>query len=162
MRKKINLLLFLIISVCLLNTGIFAAEKINVKDKEIVNFINKAVQYMEKNGTTKQKEAEVFKKFDDPKGIFVKGDIYLFTYNFDGVCLQNCMFPNLENLGLLDMKSPDGKLIIKEMIEGTKKNGQAWITFKWPYPNSKKIGTKRTFYKGVAGKNIFIGAGYYL
>ncbi|WAH35637.1 methyl-accepting chemotaxis protein [Alicyclobacillus dauci] len=53
--------------------------------------------------------------------------------------------PALEGKGNLNLKSPDGQYITKELVQvGSQPNG-GFITYKWPLPNSKQVAYKITY-----------------
>jgi len=136
-------------------------DNITPQARKAKQMVEKGVSYMEKNGTTKEKEAEILKEFSDTKGKFVDGNFYLFVYDLKGVCIAHGADNSLIGKDLINKQDSDGVMLIKDMRDGAVKNGSGWLNFKWPHPKTKKIQSKRSYYKRPKNKDMFIGCGFY-
>lgn len=117
--------------------------------------VKRAVEYYMEHG--KQKS---FAVFNDPKGPFVKGDLYLFAFNLngDGVQLVHGNNPRMLGKNVLDMRDSDGKFMIRAFIEiGNSKEGAGWVDYKWPNPFTKTMEIKSSYVERVG--DILIGCG---
>jgi signal transduction histidine kinase len=119
--------------------------------------VEKAVSYMKAEG--KEKALAVF---SDPKGEFVDGDLYLFAMNASDGKLT--MLAHGVNKGLIgkpqiDVKDAEGKAFNQEMVAMLAKANDAWMTYSWPNPATKKIGSKKSYVTKVG--DVIIGAGVY-
>lgn len=119
--------------------------------------VKKAARYFYAHGTE-----DFFGRVSDSFGIFVKGDIYLFVVDFDGNWLADGQTRALVGQNLYDMKSSDGKYIIREMIDLAKsKEGKGW----YEYRDNHGDALKRAFVQRVTDpatkKNYVIVGGYY-
>lgn len=97
-------------------------------------------------------------EISNPKGQFVKGELYIFAIDMNGVTLAHGANPKLVGKNMLDLKDPDGKFFIREFIS-TAKKGSGWVDYKWTNPVSKKI-EEKTSYIESAG-DFLLAAGVY-
>lgn len=123
--------------------------------KEAEDIVKKAVDYIKANGKEK-----ALKEFNDPKGSFVKGDLYVFAFDFKTVCIAHGVNQKLVGKDLTDLKDSDGKQFMKQMTELAAKNGSGWIDYNWTNPETKKIQPKSSFYMKI-DNDYYIGAGIY-
>ena len=147
--------------VCLTVLAIFlmaglstAGERITSKDAETL--VKKAVEYYKANGKDK-----ALPEFNNPKGKFADLDngLFLFVYDFNGKCVAQGANPVMVGKVLIDLKDPDGKMVIKDLIEIAKTKGKGWYEYKWPNPATKNIEIKVSYVEGH--DNLMIGCGYY-
>jgi signal transduction histidine kinase len=132
----------------------FAEERATSKDAE--SMVKKAVEFYKASG--KDKALSEFNnsngKFADiPKGLFI------FAYNFDGKCVAQGANPAMVGKVLLDMKDPDGKPVIKDLLEIAKSKGKGWYDYKWSNPANKKLETKTSYIERI--DDLMIGCGFY-
>ncbi len=100
------------------------------------------------------------KSFNDKKGSYVRGSLYLFAINYEGETLAHGGNPRIVGKNLSDLKSPDGVFIFREFIKIAKEKKQGWINYTWSHPQTKKIAAKTTFIKAI-GNSVLIGSGFY-
>ena len=62
-----------------LNLALVTASGAATKPEEAKALVDKAVAYVNKVGTDK-----AFKEFNDPNGPWVKGELYILVYDFQG------------------------------------------------------------------------------
>ncbi len=118
--------------------------------------VEKADAYLKANGKDK-----AIAEFNNPKGQFVKGDLYIIAQDYDGVMLANGGNPKLQGQNHLGLKDSSGKAFVKEMIEVSKTKGSGTVEYNWTNPVTKKIQPKVTYLKKVEGGNFYIGCGYF-
>ena len=116
--------------------------------------VEKAVAFWKANGKDK-----AIAEFNNPKGQFVKGDMYIHTQDFNGIMLANGGNPKLVGQNHLEVKDSTGKAFVKEQIEVAKTKGSGWVSYVWTNPATKKLQPKTAFVQKVEGENIFIGCG---
>ncbi len=126
------------------------------KDKDdAIALVTKAVAHVKDAGKEK-----ALADFNDPKGPFVKGELYVFAYTLQGVILAHPMNPKLIGKDMTEVKDSDGKFFTKDFIATvTGPNGKGWVDYNWTNPTSKKIEAKSS-YVSKAG-DIFVGCGIY-
>ncbi len=121
---------------------------------EAQGMVEKAAAFMKANGKEK-----AFQAFSDQKGQFVKDDLYIFVLDPKGMTLAHGGNPKLVGSNLMELKDPNGKFFIKDMIDGANAKGAGWSDYSWPNPVSKKVSAKSTYYLKV--DNVIIGCGVY-
>jgi len=145
--------LFAVVLVGLLIAGIvYAAEKGTAK--EATSMVDKAVAYLNANGKDK-----AFAAFNDTKGQFVKGDLYIYVLDLQAVCLAHGA--NIKHVGksFLSIPDPDGKMFFREIVETAKAKGSGWVDYKWTNPVTKKVEAKTTYFKKV--QDVVVACGIY-
>jgi len=89
---------------------------------------------------------------------FHDGDLYVFIYSKDGVCLANGARPSLVGKNLISIKDQDGKYLIQEMISIAYGPGQGWLEYKWPSPLTNRIADRGAYIEKMG--EYFVGVGY--
>jgi len=125
------------------------------KKQQVVSFVKEAAAFARANG--QEKACAVF---NDPKGKFVRGSMYIYAYDISGVELANGANRELVGKNLIDLKDPKGLLVVKEHIDVAKKGG-GWMTYTWKNPATGKFATKLGYVLPVDGKWL-VGSGMYL
>lgn len=113
-----------------------------------------AVAFYKANGQDK-----AFAAFNDPKGKFVKKDLYIFALDMNGKIIAHGANAALIGKDMMGAKDADGKLFMKEMIEVGKSKGQGAVDYKWESPKTKKVEQKSSYLEKV--NNVVLGCGYY-
>lgn len=134
----------------LCTTSLFAVSK-----QEVVEFVSK--------GETLCKSAGIeacLKAFNNTKGEFIQGELYMFAYDFSGVNKALGSNPKIVGKNLYKLKDATGKELIKELINIAKTEGEGWFDYKWSHPQTKKIADKTSYIKKI-NDNLFIGSGFY-
>lgn len=119
-------------------------------------FAEKAAAYAKANGKEK-----ALAEFNNPKGQFVKGDLYIFANNWEGVCLANGGNPKIVGQNHLGLKDANDKFFMKEMVDVAKTKGSGWVNYSWTNPTTKKIQLKAAWVQKVEGADWFVGCGVY-
>ena len=114
----------------------------------------KAVEFYKANGKDKAIAA-----FNDPKGEFVKGELYIFLFDKDCNTLAHGANPKLVGKNIGELKDADGKFFMKEMAALAAKGG-GWMDYKWSNPVTKKIQAKSSYVLPLEG-GLFVGCGIY-
>ncbi len=91
----------------------------------VQELINSAVTYLKKTSFIELKE-----RISNPTGIFVRGDIHLEMYSFDGTCVANGEQLALIGQNLLDAVTADEKFLVRDIIEIAKTKGEGWYSFR--------------------------------
>lgn len=155
-----NKLIFLAIlfQACLLLPGMALAEEAATR-LEVIEMCHKAEELLLAN--REAGIAELIKA----DGQFVWKNTYVFLMDFDGNMLAHPAIPQLMEKGplldLVDKNKEKPKKIIVEFIDIAKTNGDGWIWYKWPEPNSRTPVDKFTYIHRVGFTDMFVGAGIY-
>ncbi|MBV6324821.1 cache domain-containing protein [Duganella violaceipulchra] len=121
---------------------------------EAVAMVKRAGEYLQKNGKDKAVAA-----FNDPKGDFIQGDLYVFMFDKAGVALAHGQNPKMVNKNLMEL-SAGGVYPIKEFLKiGASPAGKGWVQYMWPNSISKNLEEKNTYVEKVG--EYVIGVGIY-
>lgn len=94
-------------------------------------------------------------------GEFVTGDLYVYVVGLDGV-MKASGGPSVTLVGrnIGDLKDPDGKPFIREMLDGAQANGAGTVKYRWLNRQHGKTEQKIVHYQTV-GDSI-VAVGYYV
>ena len=151
MFKKVMISIFICLFVV---TSVYAAEKPGTP-AEAKKLVEKALTYVKANG-----EEKALKEFNNPKGKFVKGDLYIFALDPKGVMLANVNLPKLVGTNVYNRPDSKGKLHRKEMVDLANSQGSGWVTYYQLNPKTKKEEAKISYVQKVG--NLIVGCGAYL
>ena len=138
-----------------------AAEKADVKAQavpskaEVVTFVKSAVIYAKKNG-----KDMALKEFMDKKGQFIKGELYIYAYDFKGTVISHGGQPALVGKNLIGMKDKNGVMVIQELIKLASK-GSGWLEYSWPNPVHNNAVEKKLGYVEKVDDTWWLGSGMY-
>ncbi len=118
--------------------------------------VEKAVVFWKANGKDK-----AIAEFNNPKGQFVKGDLYIHAHDFNGILIANGGNTKIVGMNFLDIKDASGKFFVKEQMEVAKTKGSGWVSYMWTNPATKKVQQKMAWVQRVEGENVFIGCGFW-
>jgi len=85
--------------------------------------------------------------------------LYLFVYDLNGVVLAHGAEANLLGVNRMNVKDPDGKQYIKDLLAVGQKKGGGWSDYKRMNPDTRKIEQKTSFCLAESG--IVVGCGIY-
>lgn len=116
--------------------------------------VEKAAAFVQANGKEK-----ALKEFNNAKGQFVKGELYVFAYDSTATVIAHPINPKLIGVNTLETPDVDGKFWRKEAMELVKKSGSGWVDYKFKNPQSGKIEQKSTYLKKAG--DIIVACGAY-
>jgi len=87
-------------------------------------------------------------------------DLYVFAYTLDGVNVGHGANPKLIGKNLIDMKDPNGRLLIRDLRDTALKGG-GWVEYEWPHPQSRKVEAKVSYVRKTLNYDGFVGVGAY-
>lgn len=94
-----------------------------------------------------------------PKGMFDKGELYVFAYDLQGVMLAHPKNPALIGQKLIAVPDAEGKLFRKEIVEMANSKGSGWVDYVYLNPETNRQEHKTTYLQKVA--DIIICCGVY-
>lgn len=127
--------------------------------QELVSFVNKAVELIEKDGE------DCFTEFRKKDSKWFHDDLYIFVWGLDG--MRYVYPPNLQGEGenMLGLKDINGKPIGRLIVDAASgEKGEGWVHYQWPKPEEKEPSWKSTFVKRVTApseKTYLVGCGLY-
>jgi len=147
MFKKISLGLIMGL---FLVVGFASAEE---KKEHVISMMEKAVQHYNAVG-----QEQAFKDYN-LDGIYKNGEFYVIAQGMDGKIIFHGVNAKLIGRNLTGIKDTDGKKFIADMITTAKTDGNGWVSYKWPHPETKKIAQKHTLVNRIG--EIMLMIGYY-
>lgn len=132
--------------------GILGAAQAGEKE-DATQLVNDAVAAVSKD------KAAGTQEIGNPKGRFIKGEIYVFAYDLAGVMVAHPINSKLVGKNLLDVPDAAGKMFRQEIIDGAKRDGAVTVDYKYKNPKSGAIEDKVTYCKKAA--DLVVCAGYY-
>jgi len=127
----------------------------NATDKDDAKtLVKRAAAYVKYQGKEKAL-AEISK----PKGMFDKGELYVFAYDLQGVMLAHPKNAALIGQNLIAVPDTEGKLFRKEIVEKAKSNGSGWVDYVYLNPETNEQEHKTTYFQKVG--DIILCCGVY-
>ena len=116
--------------------------------------VKRAAAYVKYQGKEK-----ALAEISTPKGMFDKGELYVFAYNLQGVMLAHPKNPALIGQNLIAVPDTEGKLFRKEIVERAKSQGSGWVDYVYLNPETNKQEHKTTYFQKVG--DIILCCGVY-
>jgi cytochrome c len=145
--------MLVVIVMCMFLIGVVGEVIAASTAAEAEAMVKKAAAYIKTNGKDK-----ALKEFTDGTQ-FKKDDLYIFVLDLKCLTLAHGGNPKLVGKDMAGLKDANGKLVIKDIVDGAKTKGSGWSDYKWTNPVSKKIEDKSTYYMMADG--MVIGCGVY-
>jgi cytochrome c len=101
------------------------------------------------------------KAINEPKGPFVKGDLYVFALNMDNKMLAHPFDKKVLNLSMNNVVDANGDRFFTKMKEVAEKQGSGWVEYTWAKPGEEGAKRKKSYIMKLPGEEMYVGAGYY-
>ena len=134
------------------NISALAAESPDATEAKAL--LDRAVAYFNDNGV-----ARAFCAFNDTKGSFHQGPLYVFAINMDGVYFAHSAAPTLIGTSLRDTRDAAGQPLGNLVMEAAVTQQTAPVEYVWLNYETNKVEKKRTYLKKV--EPFVLGVGYY-
>jgi signal transduction histidine kinase len=120
------------------------------KRKVAVDLVERGIAYMQQNSVD-----QAFNLFSNSRD-FIIGELYLFVYDEQGICLAHGQQNDLVWQNLWEYRDAYGLPIVQNLIKKAKEGG-GWVTYGW------RNSTKVSYVKQVTidGKVYVVGTGYF-
>jgi polar amino acid transport system substrate-binding protein len=122
--------------------------------EDVVAFVNEALDYARNNP-----KEEVLAEFTDQDGKFVRGELYIYAYDYSCTVLAHGGNPSLVGQNLYNMEDANGVRVIRELAK-LAEGGGGWLSYMWDNPvtgkNEPKLG-----YVVPVDNTWFLGSGTY-
>ncbi len=162
--KKVVCLIAVVLLAVFAGSSVYAASQAD-KD-EIVAKVNEVGAMLEKEGKAGLAKASTVR--------FGK-DNYVYVGDMDCTIIAHGWQPHLVGKNIIGIKDDKGNKFMAKMLEGVKSsqgtkngktyfNGETWVTYRWPSPESKTVFLNKIVYaKGfmMGDENVFVSAGMY-
>ncbi len=123
--------------------------------EEMVAFVQEAVAYAKANGKEK-----ALAEISNPKGSFVRGELYLYAYDYTGTTIAHPVNPEKIGVSRYDEKDADGKYYIRELMDATT-NGTGFVEYTYINPLHDKRVEKKLGYVMKVDDEWWLGSGIY-
>lgn len=90
------------------------------------------------------------------------GSGYIFIYTFDGINIADPILKQNSGKNLIDFKDPNGKLVIKELINISKQKEGGFVNYVWNKPTTNRLTKKISYAISYEPFSWMIGSGVYL
>lgn len=131
----------------------FAQEKGSIDEAKAL--VEKGLAHIKAVGNDK-----AFADFTEKDGKWQNKDLYIFVVKTDGTTVAHGANKGLLGKSLIELKDPDGKLFIKEMITVGMK-GSGMVEYSFTDPQTKKMAPKQSYVARIPGFEGIIGVGAY-
>lgn len=138
------------VPVSLATTAPAAATK-----ETMVAFVNEAVAYAGEHGKT-----VALAEFSDPNGSFVRGELYIYAYDFDGLTLAHPFNPEKIGVNRLNESDAMGTFFIRNLRDAAI-NDSGFVTFAYINPVHNRTVEQKLGYVKKVDDTWFLGSGIY-
>jgi cytochrome c len=132
----------------------FALQSYATDRDDAKALVKQAAAYVKYQGKEK-----ALAEISTPKGMFDKGELYVFAYDLQGVMLAHPKNPALIGQNLIAVPDTEGKLFRKEIVEKAKSSGSGWVDYVYLNPETTKQEHKSTYFLKVG--DIILCCGVY-
>ncbi len=153
-RCSIGMLLLLVLGCAIAGCGSDGSKAAYGKE-DVKRLVDDAYDYVKVHGKKKALE-----EFMNAKGSFVKGELYIYAYDFDGKVISHGGDPTLVGKNLIGYEDPNGVKAVEKAATLAKTEGEGWLECMFPNPLTKKQQKKLIFVKKV-DDGWFLGSGLY-
>lgn len=131
-------------------------QRADISNETLVAFVDSAVVYAKTHG----KDAALA-EFSNPNGTFVKGELYIYAYDFNGTTLAHPFSP--EKIGVNRLTEPDaaGSLFITSLRDMAK-NGNGFVRFTYLNPTHNRTAEAKLGYVEKVDDDWWLGSGIYM
>ena len=150
--KKISIVLLVFVLVASWMVVAFAEEQRGTAAQAKL-MAEKAAEYVKANGRDK-----AVAEFNNPKGRFVKGDLYVLAFDLNGVIVAHPTIPAQVGKNNTNLPDADGKYFRREILEVAKTKGAGWVDYKYLNPQTNKVEPKTSYVKKADELIVICGA----
>ena len=127
----------------------------SLSNETMVAFVKEAVAYAK----THDKNATL-REFSDKNGSFVRGTLYIYAYDFDGVTLAHPFNPEKIGMSRLDEQDALGTLFITN-LRNAAQSGSGFVEFSYINPAHNSTVEKKLGYVEKVNEDWWLGSGIY-
>ncbi len=124
-------------------------------NETLVSFVDSAVAYAKTNGKVK-----ALAEFSNPNGSFVRGELYIYAYDFNGTTLAHPFNPEKIGVNRLNETDATGGLFILNLRDAAK-NGTGFVRFSYINPAHDRAVESKLGYVEKVDSDWWLGSGVY-
>jgi len=121
----------------------------------LVSFVDSAVAFAKTNGREK-----ALAEFSNPNGSFVRGELYIYAYDFNGTTLAHPFNPEKIGVNRLNETDAQGGLFIKNLRDMAR-NGSGFVRFSYINPAHNRSVESKLGYVERVDDTWWLGSGIY-
>ncbi|MCE5337322.1 MAG: cache domain-containing protein [Methanomicrobiaceae archaeon] len=125
-------------------------------NETLVAFVESAAAYVKENG----KEAALA-EFNDPNGSFVRGELYIYAYDFNGTTLAHPVNPEKVGINRLNETEGDVGTFLREMNDAVR-NGDGFSRIAYINPTRDRMLESKLAYGVQVDEDWWLGSGIYM
>jgi signal transduction histidine kinase len=126
-----------------------------ISNETLVAFVDSAVAYVKTNGKEK-----ALAEFSNPNGSFVRGELYIYAYDFNGTTLAHPVNPEKIGVNRLNETAGDVGLILRNM-SAMARNGNGFYRFYYINPAHNRTLESKLGYAEKVDDTWWLGSGVY-
>jgi len=129
------------------------------KYREVIQLTKDAAVFFSEKGR------DGLSEINDPKGRWVKGELYVFAYGLKGEergVIIGHPRPGLLGKNFLRFRDRNGKIIAADFLRiAESEKGEGWSEYWWPKLDGAEAEPKLSYIVNIPGKDMFVGVGIY-
>jgi len=129
----------------------------NESRKDLVTFVESAKEF-----ALNHTKEEALKAFDDPNGKFVRGELYISAYDFNGTRLAHPYLPETINKNVLNDTDPNGVSDVVDRLYLASNYGSGLTYYIWPNPANSNAWELKLAYTTKVNDEWFLSSGIYM
>ena len=127
----------------------------HISNETLVAFVESAVAYAHANSKEK-----ALAEFSDPNGSFVRGELYIYAYDFNNVALAHPVNPEKIGVSRMDELDAFGNPYTRQFIDAAK-NGSGFVRFYYINPAHNRTVESKLGYVMKVDEDWWLGSGVY-
>ncbi len=126
-----------------------------IPNETLVAFVDSAVAYVHEQG-----KERALREFSDPHGRFVRGELYIFAYDFNGTTLAHPVNP--EKIGINRLNETEGNVgVFLSNMSAVARNGSGFYRFSYINPVRNRTMESKLGYGVKVDDTWWLGSGVY-
>jgi signal transduction histidine kinase len=126
-----------------------------ISNETLVAFVDSAVAYVHEQGKEK-----ALREFSDPHGRFVRGELYIFAYDFNGTTLAHPVNP--EKISVNRLNETEGNVgVFLSNMSAVARNGSGFYRFSYINPVRNRTMESKLGYGVKVDDTWWLGSGVY-
>ena len=126
-----------------------------ISNETHVAFVDSAVSYVKMNGKEK-----ALAEFSNPNGSFIRGELYIYAYDFNGTTLAHPVNPEKIGVNRLNETAGNVGLILRNM-SAMARNGSGFYRFYYINPAHNRTLESKLGYAEKVDDDWWLGSGVY-
>lgn len=90
----------------------------------VYTFVSRAIRHLKDAGAK-----QAFIDFSNPVGDYIRGELNIFVYDFDGKVMADGDHPEYVGQNLINLRDPEGKYFVKKIIQLANREGKGTVTY---------------------------------